>query len=184
MIKHKYFTCCCGTEKCRYNKSSIYGFLKEYYLRIGEPMPEDLVASARRAAPSAVAPMAALKDPSVAANVAVAGSGSAQGDTKEDGEAAIRANDGAPIPVMDSKGSGKKDSSAKREGAAEKKTVASSNDAAAAEASKKKAAVLEAVVIKKEAVDDASSEDGQQDRKVGGRPRRAVTKKAAEEATK
>lgn len=41
MIKHKYFTCHCNSEKCRYNKSSIYGFLKEYYQRIGEPLPDD-----------------------------------------------------------------------------------------------------------------------------------------------
>ena len=39
MIKHKYFTCHCSSDKCRYNKSNIQSFLKEYYNRIGEPMP-------------------------------------------------------------------------------------------------------------------------------------------------
>ncbi len=44
VIKHKHFTCCCGTEKCRYNKASIQGFLKEYYCRLGEPLPDDVRA--------------------------------------------------------------------------------------------------------------------------------------------
>lgn len=39
VIKHKYFTCHCSSDKCRYNKSNIQSFLKEYYNRIGEPMP-------------------------------------------------------------------------------------------------------------------------------------------------
>jgi len=39
VIKHKQFTCHCTSDKCRYNKSNIQGFLKEYYRRIGEPMP-------------------------------------------------------------------------------------------------------------------------------------------------
>ena len=39
VIKHKYFTCHCGTEKCRYSKSKITNFLQEYYKRNGEPVP-------------------------------------------------------------------------------------------------------------------------------------------------
>ena len=39
VIKHKQFTCHCTSDKCRYNKSNIQGFLKEYYRRMGEPMP-------------------------------------------------------------------------------------------------------------------------------------------------
>ena len=40
VIKHKYFTCHCGSEKCRYSKSKITNFLQEYYKRNGEPVPE------------------------------------------------------------------------------------------------------------------------------------------------
>ncbi len=36
MIKHKWFTCNCNSEKCRYNRASIQTFLKEYYERTGE----------------------------------------------------------------------------------------------------------------------------------------------------
>lgn len=44
VIKHKYFTChCAADKKCRYNKASIYSFLKEYYKRLGEPLPADIV---------------------------------------------------------------------------------------------------------------------------------------------
>ena len=39
VIKHKYFTCHCGSEKCRYSKSKITNFLQEYYKRNGEPVP-------------------------------------------------------------------------------------------------------------------------------------------------
>ena len=55
VIKHKYFTCHCSSDKCRYNKSSIYGFLKEYYIRIGEPLPDDAKPPAVAAAAAAAA---------------------------------------------------------------------------------------------------------------------------------
>lgn len=42
VIKHKQFTCHCGSEKCHYSKSRINGFLVEYYKRLGEPMPDEL----------------------------------------------------------------------------------------------------------------------------------------------
>lgn len=45
VIKHRQFTCNCGSEKCRYNRASILGFLKEYYNRTGEPLPEDVKES-------------------------------------------------------------------------------------------------------------------------------------------
>lgn len=49
VIKHKYFTCHCASDKCRYNKSSIYGFLKEYYERVGEPIPKDILPPSKAA---------------------------------------------------------------------------------------------------------------------------------------
>lgn len=42
VIKHKAFTCHCASEKCKYNHSNINAFLKEYYKRTGEPMPNEL----------------------------------------------------------------------------------------------------------------------------------------------
>lgn len=39
MIKHKQFTCHCASEKCKYNRNTIQGFLKEYYKKIGEKQP-------------------------------------------------------------------------------------------------------------------------------------------------
>uniref|UniRef100_A0A0K2U4S4 Uncharacterized protein n=1 Tax=Lepeophtheirus salmonis TaxID=72036 RepID=A0A0K2U4S4_LEPSM len=33
VIKHKYFTCHCGSENCHYSQSTIQKFLKNYYLR-------------------------------------------------------------------------------------------------------------------------------------------------------
>merc|ERR1711994_289424 len=45
VIKHKYFQCHCASEKCRYNKSNILSFVREYYKRAGEPVPSDSPAS-------------------------------------------------------------------------------------------------------------------------------------------
>ena len=42
VIKHKFFTCHCASEKCRYSKSNINTFLREYYKRNGEPCPPEL----------------------------------------------------------------------------------------------------------------------------------------------
>ena len=42
VIKHKYFTCHCASEKCRYSRSNINMFLREYYKRNGEPLPPEL----------------------------------------------------------------------------------------------------------------------------------------------
>lgn len=42
VIKHKFFTCHCSSEKCRYSKSNINSFLREYYKRNGEPLPPEL----------------------------------------------------------------------------------------------------------------------------------------------
>ncbi len=42
MIKHKFFTCHCNSEKCRYNKTNMTSFLREYYKRNGEPLPPEL----------------------------------------------------------------------------------------------------------------------------------------------
>ena len=51
MIKHKEFTCHCASEKCHYNKSNILSFVREYYKRIGEPVPADSPASSGRQSP-------------------------------------------------------------------------------------------------------------------------------------
>ena len=51
VIKHKQFTCHCASEKCRYNKSNILGFVREYYRRAGEPVPSDSPASSGRQSP-------------------------------------------------------------------------------------------------------------------------------------
>lgn len=42
MIKHKFFTCHCSSEKCRYSRTNINSFLREYYKRNGEPLPPEL----------------------------------------------------------------------------------------------------------------------------------------------
>lgn len=42
MIKHKFFTCHCASEKCRYSRTNINSFLREYYKRNGEPLPPEL----------------------------------------------------------------------------------------------------------------------------------------------
>ena len=42
MIKHKFFTCHCGSDKCRYSRTNITNFLREYYKRNGEPLPDEL----------------------------------------------------------------------------------------------------------------------------------------------
>ena len=42
MIKHKFFTCHCASDRCRYSKNNITGFLREYYKRSGEPLPAEL----------------------------------------------------------------------------------------------------------------------------------------------
>lgn len=41
VIKHKFFTCHCGSEKCRYNRNNIQSFLREYYKKSAED-PQDL----------------------------------------------------------------------------------------------------------------------------------------------
>ena len=51
VIKHKQFTCHCASEKCRYNKSNILSFVREYYKRTGEPVPLDSPASSGRQSP-------------------------------------------------------------------------------------------------------------------------------------
>ena len=51
VIKHKQFTCHCASEKCRYNKSNILSFVREYYKRTGEPVPSDSPASSGRQSP-------------------------------------------------------------------------------------------------------------------------------------
>jgi len=51
VIKHKQFTCHCASEKCRYNKSNILSFVREYYKRAGEPVPSDSPASSGRQSP-------------------------------------------------------------------------------------------------------------------------------------
>merc|ERR1712228_1138406 len=51
VIKHKEFTCHCASEKCHYNKSNILSFVREYYKRIGEPVPADSPASSGRQSP-------------------------------------------------------------------------------------------------------------------------------------
>ena len=56
VIKHKQFTCHCSSDKCRYNKSNIQAFLKEYYKRMGEPMPDDLMKPSKPVEPSVVEP--------------------------------------------------------------------------------------------------------------------------------
>ena len=43
VIKHKFFTCHCASEKCRYSRTNITSFLREYYKRNGEPLPPELV---------------------------------------------------------------------------------------------------------------------------------------------
>ena len=43
VIKHKFFTCHCASEKCRYSRTNITNFLREYYKRNGEPLPPELV---------------------------------------------------------------------------------------------------------------------------------------------
>ena len=42
VIKHKFFTCHCASEKCRYSRTNITSFLREYYKRSGEPLPPEL----------------------------------------------------------------------------------------------------------------------------------------------
>ena len=42
MIKHKFFTCHCASDKCRYSRTNITNFLREYYKRNGEPLPDEL----------------------------------------------------------------------------------------------------------------------------------------------
>ena len=42
VIKHKFFTCHCASDRCRYSKSNITSFLREYYKRSGEPLPPEL----------------------------------------------------------------------------------------------------------------------------------------------
>jgi hypothetical protein len=54
VIKHKQFTCHCASEKCRYNKSNILSFVREYYKRSGEPVPSDSPASSGRQSPQTV----------------------------------------------------------------------------------------------------------------------------------
>merc|ERR1711935_367328 len=45
VIKHKFFTCHCASEKCRYSRTNITSFLREYYKRNGEPVPPELAST-------------------------------------------------------------------------------------------------------------------------------------------
>ena len=51
MIKHKFFTCHCASDKCRYSRTNITNFLREYYKRNGEPIPEELTPKNEKLTP-------------------------------------------------------------------------------------------------------------------------------------
>ena len=42
VIKHKYFTCHCASDKCRFSKNKIDNFLRDFYKRNGEQLPPEL----------------------------------------------------------------------------------------------------------------------------------------------
>jgi len=51
VIKHKFFTCHCASDRCRYSKSNITSFLREYYKRSGEPLPPELSSETNGSSP-------------------------------------------------------------------------------------------------------------------------------------
>jgi hypothetical protein len=42
VIKHKFFTCYCASDKCRYSRTNIANFLRDYYKKNGEQLPLEL----------------------------------------------------------------------------------------------------------------------------------------------
>ncbi len=200
VIKHKYFTCCCGTDKCRYNRSSIQGFLREYYHRMGEPMPEELLSKKAMAEPSKSSVNAAKSEGAAKKAAAASSSGEkAEKDTpsttkdcsKKD--QVVAAGDEAG-PKKASKKSDKTPSRSATPNANVPAPAPAPDDAQVASEQKRKTSesgpdaplvvVKKEVLEGKEASEDAASEDGGGggDAKKIGRPRRAVTKKAEENA--
>merc|ERR1719312_193549 len=71
VIKHKQFTCHCTSDRCRYNKSNIQAFLKEYYKRNGETNPDDAAAAATGASAVKTTDTKPKSSPAPAAAVSV-----------------------------------------------------------------------------------------------------------------